>query len=360
MSADSFVKGLYLFPIVVISYLNIIIPFLALFYYSYRLVTFALRFCLKCRLAPCSYCWNILRIKFPIKIKKFLKKYFIDKILNFLKNRSRPFVDTDYGPLDRELKEDEDLLNSEKRKVSASVYVPLGLYVVIAVMITFIMSLRSFIVNPKSVPKMFTLCYDVNETNCINYTYSSIELSPHYNVDSALMTFGGVTVAYYLSLRVLSLLFQYCYRITRVLRHFLIILDSTAISIETIFLSIHYSNFVKSVTIFPPNDMTVELILYGLFSALMIPWEEVYTVQHMMNSQRNSRLCLRNKSSFKESSTSDDDNSGDRTNLELEDNRNRNGSITAVDMEEENDIAAVVVIEMEEEGVELNSSYHAL
>ena len=296
---------------------------------------------------------------FPSKIKKFLKKYFIDKILNFLKNCSRPFVDTDYGPLDRELKEDEDLLNSEKRKVSASVYVPLGLYVVNAVMITFILSLRSFIVNTNSVPKMFTSCNDVNETNCINYNNSSIELSTHYNVDSGLMTFGSVALAYYLSLRALSLLFQYCYRITRVLRHFLIILGATAIAIATIFLTIYYSNFEKSVTIFYADRITIQLILYGLFSALMIPWEKVYTVQHMMNSQRNSRLCLRNKSSFKESSTSDDDNSGDQTNLELEDNRNRNGSITAVDMEEENDIAAVVVIEMEEEGEEL-SSYHAL
>ena len=288
---------------------------------------------------------------FPSKIKKFLKKYFIDKILNFLKNRSRPFVDTDYGLLDRELKEDEDLLNSEKRKVSASVYVPLGLYVVNAVMITFILSLRSFIVNPNSVPKMYTSCNDVNETNCINYTYSSIELFPHYNVDGALMTFGGVALAYYLSLRALSLLFQYCYRITRVLRHFLIILDGLAMVIATIFLNIYYSNFENSdITMFYTNVITIKLILYGLFSALMIPWEKVYTVQHMMNSQRNSRRCLRNKSSFKELSTSDDDNSGDQTNLELEDNRNHNGSITAVDMEEENDIAAVVVIEMEEEG----------
>ena len=46
--------------------------------------------------------------------------------------------------------------------------------------------------------------------------------------------------------------------------------------------------------------------------------------------------------------------------LESEDNRNRDGSVTAVDMEEENDIATVVVIEMEEEGEELNSSYHVL
>ena len=285
--------------------------------------------------------------------------YFIDKILNFLKNRSRPLLDTDYGPLDRELKEGEDLLNSEKRKVSASVYVPLGLYVMNAITITLILSLRSFIVNTNSVPKMFTSCNDVNETNCINYTYSSIELSIHYNVDSALMTFGGVALAYYLSLRALSLLFQYCYCITRVLRHFLIILD--VIAMPTIFPYILYSNFENSdITIYYSNLITIELILHGLFSALMIPWEKVYTVQYMMNSQRNSRRCLRNKSSFKKSSTNDDDNSDDRTNLELEDNRNRDGAVTAVDMEEENDIAAVVVIEMEEEGEELNSSYHAL
>ena len=71
-------------------------------------------------------------------------------------------------------------------------------------MITCIMSLRNFIINTNSVPKMFTSCNDVNETNCISYTYSSIELSTHYNVDSTLMTFGGVAVAYYLSLRALS------------------------------------------------------------------------------------------------------------------------------------------------------------
>ena len=58
---------------------------------------------------------------------------------------------------------------------------------------------------------------------------------------------------------------------------------------------------------------------------------------------------MRNESSFKESSISDNNNSDDRTNLELEDNRSRDGSVTAVDMEEENDIAAVVVIEMEVE-----------
>ena len=36
-----------------------------------------------------------------------------------MKNCSRPFTDVDYGLLDRELKEDEDLLNCEKKKVSA-------------------------------------------------------------------------------------------------------------------------------------------------------------------------------------------------------------------------------------------------
>ena len=92
--------------------------------------------------------------------------------------------------------------------------------------------------------------------------------------------------------------------------------------------------------IFHTNIITIQLILHGLFSALMKPWEKVYTVQHM-NSRRTSRRCSRNKSTFKESAW---------TNLELEDNRSHDGSVTAVDMEEENDIAAVVVIEMEEEG----------
>ena len=136
MSVDSLVRGLYYYSFTMFIYLSYIIPFVDLFFYNYPLVTFGLRCCFKRRLAPCSYCWYILRIKLPSNIKNFLKKFFMDKILNFLKNRSRPFVDSDCGPLDRELKEDEDLLNSEKRKVSASVYVPLGLYVVNAIMIT--------------------------------------------------------------------------------------------------------------------------------------------------------------------------------------------------------------------------------
>ena len=46
--------------------------------------------------------------------------------------------------------------------------------------------------------------------------------------------------------------------------------------------------------------------------------------------------------------------SHDVPHLELEDSRSRDGFVTAVDMEEENDIATVIV---EEEGEELNSSY---
>ena len=150
-------------------------------------------------------------------------------------------------------------------------------------MITLILSLRSFIVNTNSVPETYTLCNNVNETNCIDNTYSSMGFSTHYNVGSALMTFGSVAVAYYLLLRALSLLFQYCYCITRVVRHFLIILD--VIAMQPLFISV----FPNSDTIvFHTNIITIQLILHCLFSALMIPWEKVYTFQHM-NSRRTSR-----------------------------------------------------------------------
>ena len=103
------------------------------------------------------------------------------------------------------------------------------------------------------------------------------------------------------------------------------------------------------IAIYLTNLITMGLIVLCLLSTLMIPWGKVYIVQHM-NSRRTNRRSSRDKSSLNEPSTSDDDNSDDGPHLELEDNRSRDGSVTAVDMEEEKDIASVVGIEMEEEG----------
>ena len=309
----------------------------AFFYYSYHLVTFGLRCCLKCcidiRLAPCSCCWNILTFICPRKIKKFFKKYFVNKILNFLKNRSRPLIDIDYGPLDRELKEDEDLLNSDKRKVSAPVYVPLGLYIMNIFVIAFVMSLRSFLIKEDLVEKIHLRCFDINDTTCFNGTYLYPKYySPSYDINSALMTFGSVTVAYYLSLRAISLLFQYCYRFAKILRHCLIFLGVAA-SVT------FYFGFISHLQ--RDDNITPFLVLVGFLSALIIPWEKVYTMQYMKGGQRNGQ-----HSSKKEEGHPLEEVAGRDDSVVVS---NSHVAVTVIDMEEE-----------EEGGFRSSSSYHAL
>ena len=319
----------YLFTIILLF--TVIVAF---FYYSYHLVTFGLRCCLKCcidiRLAPCSCCWNILIFVCPRKIKKFFKKYFINKILNFLKNRSRPLIDIDYGPLDRELKEDEDLLNSDKRKVSAPVYVPLGLYIMNVFVIAFVMSLRSFLVKADLVEKTRLRCLDDNV--CFNETHLHLDYYSPYDINSALMTFGSVTVAYYLTLTAISLLFQYCYRVAKILRHCLILLG----------IAVSFFTYYFGIIIFLERDdiITSFLVSIGFLSALIIPWEKVYTMQYMKGGQRNGQHSCKKEEGHP-----------------LEEVEARDDSVVV-----SNSHVAVTVIDMEEEeeNFRSSSSYHAL
>ena len=319
------------------------IVIVAFFYYGYHLAIFGLSClkwcCIDIRLAPCSCCGNLLRIVCPSKIKKFFKKYFVNKILNFLKNRSRSFIDVDCGPLDRELKEDEDLLNSEKRRVSASVYVPLGLYIMNALMIAFIRSLRSFLVKVDLVEKTHLRCLDDNETICSNETYLYFNYHSPYDIDSALMTFGSVTLAYYLSLRALSLLFQYCYRFARILRHFLILSCITAAGAVLVYFR---TLFVVRFTLAEESTSTPFLVLIGVFSALIIPWEKVYTMQYM-KGQRNGRHSSKKEEGYPSVDAAAHDDSVEST------VSNNYVAVTVIDMEEE-----------EEGGFRSSSSYHAL
>jgi len=319
----------------------------AFFYYSYYAVVFSLRYCLKSfcldiHLEPCSCCWNLLgtalRSACPSKVKIVFKKCFVNKITNFLKNRSRPFIDTDYGLLDRELKDDEDLLNSEKRKVSASVYMSV-------LTIALLLSLRSFLVRVHMVNRNYPLCFDVNKTICFNYSFIYYEYSIPYNVDGALMTFGSVTVAYYFSLKALSLIFQYCYRFARVIRHFLLLLGMAAGIVYLSFRMNYYFSLYFFGRTLVTNESTILpslLIFFGFLSALIIPWEKVYTIQYMKGPNKGRHSSKEGRSSMEELAASGD-------------------SVCSEETADSSSCVTVTVIDMEEEeGFRSNISYNAL
>ncbi len=256
-------------------------------YFCY-LVLLGAQYCLRCCLRVeitridccCKLAGKKIQLLCPAKVTQFFNKYFIRKIVNFLKNRSRPFIDTDYGPLDRELREDEDLLNSEKKPVSPRVYLPLGVYVVNTFITALLMSVDSFLIKEQRWNYVKYGCSCNNTEQIETYFEDAMKYSLGIYLNEAIMTFGGVALVYYLSLSGLAVIFQYFYRYSRVLRLF-------RLMAVPLFFGIVYFNYSFHDRIVR-EDITLPLMLSSLFFACSVPWEEIYTQQYM-TSQRQGK-----------------------------------------------------------------------
>ncbi len=212
----------------------------------------------------------------PAKVSGLFKRYLQQKLLNFLKNRSRPLMDAEYGPLDRELREDEDLLNSDHDSVSPDIFVPLGTYVVLVSLLAIILAVKSFLLRRERICHENFDCFSLTgmQRNCHNTSDSDpfICYFWDFNVIQGINTFGGLTVTYYVSLKMFSFIFQFCYRYIKILRHSLLIVSSTLGALLVGFLN-DSTNAYDGLTLFS--------VLVGFFLPCCLPWENLYPPQYM-------------------------------------------------------------------------------
>ena len=183
-------------------------------------------------------CCSLVRPKCPSKICRCVR-YCWGKISNQLKNLSRMLIDTQSGPLDRELREDEALLNSEGNPVSPQVYVPLGIYVASVLLLAFSLSIRNFIIEERDCTNEECFRYCKDDYDCfINSSHPMDKCGEESEMisgvcyrlvlifNNGIMTFSNLLVMYYISLKGVSAIFQVFYRHTKVVKRLMLLITS--------------------------------------------------------------------------------------------------------------------------------------
>ena len=267
-------------------------------------------------------CCNLVRAKCPSKNCRSVRY-----ISNQLKNFSRMIIDTQSGqsgPLDRELREDEALLNSEGNPVSPQVYVPLGIYVASVLLLAFSLSIRNFIIEERDCTNDECFRYCKKNYDCfINYSHpmdicgeesemiSGVCFRLLISFNNGMMTFSNLIVMYYISLKAVSAIFQVCYRHTKVVKCLMLLINSISSISYYFYLSFRGPGYISSWFPFhlSRDDHDIFSFYYlGLLWAFFLPWEKIYTPQ------------------FKTSDGGGDDDGGP----EIEDTRIHDGGVTSV------------------------------
>ena len=248
---------------------------------------------------------------------------------NFLKNMSRHLFHSQSGPLDRQLREDEDLLDSEGKPVHSRVYGPLGLYVIVTPIFSFLWAWRTLFLFETSTCSDDLDCFALNQNqhsyrigervNCSTWDSPDpiICLQLVLNLEQGLISIGGIAFVYYLLLITLSTILKKLYCCSTMLT-WLIMPFPLLVEVSN-FLILYYG-------VIQSNNVTSELLTYSCFgySIWLIawtPWECLYTKEYIKgNKDEDSGFesdNISNNSPTPEDRSSDD-GSPEQVEIEIE------------------------------------------
>ena len=209
---------------------------------------------------------------------------------NFLKNMSRHLFHSQNGPLDRELREDEDLLDSEGKPVDCCVYSPLGLYMIVTPIFSFLWAWRTLFLFETSTCSDNLDCFLKQQSsrigervNCSTWDSSDpiICLQLVLNLEQGLVSIGSIAFVYYLLLVALSTILKKLYCCTMMLR--CLILPFPLLVEASNFLILYYG-------VIHSNNLLSELLTYSCFGCSIwliawTRWERLYTKKYIKGNK---------------------------------------------------------------------------
>lgn len=210
---------------------------------------------------------------------------------NFLKNMSRHLFHSQSGSLDRQLREDEDLLDSEGEPVHCGVYIPLGLYMIATPIFSFLWAWRTLFLFETSTCSDNLDCFVLNRhsfrigerVNCSTWDSSDpiICLQLVLNLEQGLVSIGGISFVYYLLLITLSTILKKLYCCTKTLTWLIV---PFPLLVEVSNYLILYYGVIQS------NNVASELLTYSSFGYSIgiiawTPWERLYTKKYIKGNK---------------------------------------------------------------------------